>query len=146
MNRNVSFSESSEMVLVTNLSLSPDKHMMWFTKDELEVFRANMTCSIRLTPLHISRGNSPRASDILGLEKFLTTQLTEEFMFRRSIRTREVLREARSQQQERVLGRAQRGEGYDIDRLSRVSARYSKWARERARAAALFLEQDQASE
>jgi len=33
-----------------------------------------------------------------------------------------------------------------IDRLARVSATNSNWARERARAAALFLEQDQETE
>ena len=130
--RQVTFSETSEMILVTNLAEGPDKHKIWFTRDELNLFKSNMSNYMRIVRLHISKRQAPSASNILGLEKFLTVQLTEEYKFRRGKLAKEIISEA-------LLTN-------DIDRLARVSAENSKWARERARAAALFLEQDQESE
>lgn len=140
--RRVRFSETSEMVLVTKLSESPDKHNIWFTQDELDLFKANMMSYINVVRLHIAKRRAPTASNILGMEKFLTIQLTEEYKFRRAKVAKEVMNTVRWQQ---ML--AARGNRLDYDKsvdvLAKVAAEHSKWARERARAAALFLEQDQ---
>lgn len=135
----VRFSETSEMVLVTKLSEGPYKHNIWFTQDELDVFKANTISCIQMVRFHISTCHAPTASNILGMEKFLTVQLTEEYKFRRGNLTKEVLNEAHWQ---RV---AARGIPHDelVDQLARIAAENSKWSRERARMAALFLQQDQ---
>ena len=138
----VRFSETSEMVLVTKLSEGPDKHKIWYTQDELDLFKANMTSYIKMVQLHISRRHAPTASNVLGMEKFLTLQLTEEYKFRREKLTKEVLNEARWQ---RVAARGNPRDKF-VDLLAKIAAEHSKWARERARAAALFLEQDQETE
>ena len=138
----VRFSAMSEMVLITNLSKGPDKHKIWYTQDELDLFKANMTSYIKMVRLYISERHAPTASSILGMEKFLTVQLTEEYKSRRGKLTKEVLNEARWQ---RV---ADRGNPSDklVNLLAKIAVKHSKWARERARAAALFLEQDQQTE
>ena len=132
----------SEMVLITNLSKGPDKHKIWYTQDELDLFKANMVGYIKMVRLHISKNHAPAASKILGMEKFLTVQLTEEYKFRRGKLRKEVLNEARWQRA------ATRGNPSDklVDLLAKIAAEHSKWARERARAAALFLEEDQETE
>ena len=73
------------------------------------------------------------AAAILGLEKYLSPELTEEYKDRRSALERAVLEEHRIH---RALDIPH------VARLAMVSEKYSQWARERARAAALFLEQD----
>ena len=128
------------MVIVTNLSLGHDKHMIWFAQNELNLFKANMTDHVKKVRFHISKRHTPSASAILGMEQFLTLQLTNEYKNRRGKLTKEVLKEARWQRA------ASRIPHNDVDQLARISAENSKWARERARAAALFLEQDQETE
>eukprot|EP00579_Thalassiosira_antarctica_P027762 CAMPEP_0202006186 /NCGR_PEP_ID=MMETSP0905-20130828/11019_1 /ASSEMBLY_ACC=CAM_ASM_000554 /TAXON_ID=420261 /ORGANISM="Thalassiosira antarctica, Strain CCMP982" /LENGTH=214 /DNA_ID=CAMNT_0048563903 /DNA_START=52 /DNA_END=692 /DNA_ORIENTATION=+ len=139
----VRFSEMSEMVLITNLSEGPDKHKIWYTRDELDLFKANMFGYIKMVRLHISKSHAPAASKILGMEKFLTVQLTEEYKFRRGKLRKEVLNEARWQ---RAAARGNPPSDKLVDLLAKIAAEHSKWARERARAAALFLEQDQETE
>lgn len=73
------------------------------------------------------------AGYVLGIEKFLTRRLTEEYKARRDRLVREVLGNFRRQER---LGRV------SVSRLARVSAENSEWARERARVAALLLQQD----
>ena len=122
----VRFSEMSEVVLVTKLSEGPDNHKIWYTPDELDLFKTNTISYINIVRLHISRRHEPTASDILGMEKFLTVQLTEEYMFRQGKLWKEVLNEARWQ---RV---AYRGNPSDklLDLLAKIAAKHSKWARE----------------
>ena len=134
------FSETSEMMLVINLSNGPNKRNMWFTKDELDVFKSNRIYDIVMVRFHISKQHTLTASSILGLEKFLTAQLTGEYEFQRRTLAKAVLNET---QRQRVL--AARGVPHDklVDQLARVAAKNSRWTRERARLAALFLEQDQ---
>ena len=134
--RKVRFSETSQLVFVSNISEGLDKHNIWFTQDELDDFKANFTSDILLVRHYISRRHRPSVDVLLGLEKFLTIHLTEEYMKRRCRRTKEVLNEDRLQRNSRLPL-------IDVDRLARISAESSKWSRERARASALFLEQDQ---
>lgn len=134
----VTFSETSQLILVRNLSSdAPDKYDLWCTPDELEAYKRDV---VRLS---ISKRFTPSASDILGLEKFLTPQLTQEYANRRYIQTKRVLEEARMQD---AQGKGLPRSNQDIKRLARISAVHSKWARERARAAGLFLAQDQEEE
>jgi len=146
----VRFSETSEMVLVTKLSETPNKHSIWFNQDELDLFKANTASYIHVVRLHIAKRHAPTASNILGMEKFLTQKLTEEYKVRRGKLAKEVMRMTRQQQ----MLAARVGSGNDrldyekssADVLAKIAADNSKWARERARAAALFLEQDQEKE
>lgn len=140
--RRVRFSETSEMVLVTKLSEGSDKHNIWFAQDELNLFKANMTSYINVVRLQVAKRRAPTASNILGMEKFLTIQLTEEYKFRRAKVAKEVMNTVRLQQMLAAHGNRL---DYDksVDVLAKVAAEHSKWALERARAAALFLEQDQ---
>ena len=140
----VTFSETSQLILVRNLSSNaPDKYDLWYTPYELETYKRDMALYTRIVRLSISKRFTPSASDILGLEKFLTPQLTQEYANRRYIHIKRVLEEARMQD---AHGKGVPRSNQDIKRLARMSAAYSKWARERARAAALFLAQDQEEE
>eukprot|EP00581_Thalassiosira_minuscula_P014271 CAMPEP_0183723944 /NCGR_PEP_ID=MMETSP0737-20130205/16812_1 /TAXON_ID=385413 /ORGANISM="Thalassiosira miniscula, Strain CCMP1093" /LENGTH=204 /DNA_ID=CAMNT_0025954375 /DNA_START=158 /DNA_END=772 /DNA_ORIENTATION=+ len=141
----VRFSEASEMVIVTDLSEGPFRNKLWYTKDDLDGFKADMSRYATIVRLHLSEGHAPTASEILGMEKYLTAQLTGEYRIRRETLTEEVIKASRCQQ-----AAARRGSSISNDKLAtmlaRISAEHSKWARERARAAALFLEQDQNTE
>lgn len=133
--RVVRFSDASELILVPSLSASPFRHSLWYTRDELDGFKSNMTARIKLIRLHIAKRRAPPAEHILGLEKFLTLQLTKEYKARRCELTEAVMREARFQRWAGAL---------DFERMATAASEQSKWARERARAAALFLEEDEA--
>ena len=136
----VRFSETSEMMLVTNLSNGPNKRNIWFTQDELDVFKANRTTYIAMVRFHISKQHTLTASSILGLEKFLTAQLTGEYEFQRRTLAKAVLNET---QRQRILAARDVPRDELADQLALVAAENSRWTRERARLAALFLEQDQ---
>ena len=69
------------MVLVIKLSEGPDKHKIWYTQDKLDLFKADMTSYIKMVRLCISKRHTPTASNILGMEKFLTVKLSEEYLF-----------------------------------------------------------------
>ena len=136
--KQVRFSETSQLVVVSNISEGLYKHKLWFTQDELDAFKVNYISDIMLIRNYISRRHAPSTGVLLGLEKFLTIQLTEEYTNQRCRRTNGILHEDRLQRNSRMPH-------IDVDRLARISAENSKWSRERARAAALFLEQDQES-
>jgi len=140
-------SETSCMVMVANLSDSPHKADIWFTPDELESFKSNMMGYIRIVRLLIAKHRAPSASNILGLEKFLTVQLTEEYQIRRVVLIRKVVDSSAGQHSSKSSRRRSAAPSPgDADRLARISAENSKWARERAYVAALFLELDQEDE
>eukprot|EP00580_Thalassiosira_gravida_P020891 CAMPEP_0201679574 /NCGR_PEP_ID=MMETSP0494-20130426/48792_1 /ASSEMBLY_ACC=CAM_ASM_000839 /TAXON_ID=420259 /ORGANISM="Thalassiosira gravida, Strain GMp14c1" /LENGTH=150 /DNA_ID=CAMNT_0048163101 /DNA_START=29 /DNA_END=478 /DNA_ORIENTATION=+ len=150
------------MALVTNFSIGPNKRNIWFTQTELDLFKADRSRRAKQVRSHIAKQHSPLlgADDILGMEKFLTYQLTEEYLLRREDVTKNVLREARIQQQllrrrrfmasiscsRRILREDEddkeesNGDDDTVHRLASISAENSQWARERGRAAALFLE------
>eukprot|EP00986_Skeletonema_menzelii_P013420 scaffold7779_cov107-Skeletonema_menzelii.AAC.2 len=73
---------------------------------------------------------------ILGLEKHLSPELTAEYSDRRVALQRAVLSEHRQHRAMRIP------HSTSTAKLAMVSAQHSQWARERARAAALFLQQD----
>lgn len=135
------------MFIVANLALSPAKSCIWFTPSELDSFGANAKAQAHAVRQLMRSVRCPGACDILGMEKFLTLELTREYAVRRRRRTYAVLEEARFQRlacarhdPHRSGGSALRRE--NAARLAAVSAKESRWAREHARAAALFLARD----
>lgn len=150
--RRVRFSELSSMFFIQRLSdcYPTAKSELWFSPDEVDQFKANLPCHIRLVRYHVAKEYELSASDILGLEKFLTLRLTEEYKIRRSEVTNEVLKECRRQRRRSSMSSsgtsATTSQDDAVKIVARVSARNSQWARERARASALFLEQEQEDE
>ena len=154
--RSVTFSETSQMILIPDLSnLSSDcRDKLWCSPDELYASKANILFCKRAVQRSISKRETPSASSILGIEKFLTVQLTIEYVNRRDKLRKSVLDEAQWQEKRRRMCRRSSSshaaanliDDDDVDTLAQISSDHSRWARERARAAALFLQQDQEHE
>ncbi len=129
------------MTIVDNLSLSNEqKTKLWFSEEENDLFKACLHHRIREVRLQltdhrafIDEGDNIDAAAILGLERYLSPELTAEYRGRRLALARAVLVEHRLYRALQIPHSA---------RLALVSAQNSLWARERARAHALFLEQD----
>jgi len=78
-------------------------------------------------------GDLITSSDILGIEKYLSDELSIEYKQCKRV----VFLTLKVEQQRQVfLGRP------DPDKLAAVSCRYSQWAIEKARVAAICLQQD----
>jgi len=154
--RSVTFSETSQMILIPDLSnLSSDcRDKLWCSPDELYASKANLLFCKRAVQRSISKRETPSAHQILGIEKFLTVQLTIEYVNRRDKLRKSVLDEAQWQEKRRRMYRRSSSshaaanliDDDDVDTLAQISSDHSRWARERARAAALFLQQDQEQE
>ena len=129
--RQVSFAETCLVFVVANLSAGPCKHNLWFTKDEIDLFKENLAIRIIRLRRCVLENHLPPVSYIVGLEKFITSELTEEYVGRRDKLMREVLIEARS----KCANYAESSE-----RLKRLSAENRKWAKEQAQLVARFLE------
>ena len=130
------------MCLIENLSLREDASNLWYTKEETDLFKAWLSPQVHNVRSYLEEKNSALldeelitvdAAAILGLEKYLSTELTVEYKNRRLLLKRAVLEEDRWQRSVQIP---------HPERLAFISAKNSRWARERARAAALFLEQD----
>ena len=129
------------MAVVENLSLSPQASDLWYSQEETDLFKAWL--NHRVSEVRSQLGDHSALLDeesvtinavaILGLEKYLSPELTSEYKDRRSALQKAVLEEHRWHRALQIPHAA---------RLAVVSAKHSQWARERARAAALFLEQD----
>ena len=134
------------MAIVDNLSLSlskgkEQKTKLWYSEEETDLLllRACLLRRIRevrsqLTDHRAVIDNEGvtiniNAAAILGLEKYLSPELTAEYRERRLALERAVLAEHRWHLAWQIPHSA---------RLAMVSAQNSLWARERARAAALF--------
>ena len=78
--RQVAFSKTSQMVVVTNLSEGPYKHNLWYTKEEKEVFILDAAVLTNKVQLCISKNHFPSSSNIVGIKKYLTSELTEEYI------------------------------------------------------------------
>ena len=152
--QSVTFNDTSQMAIVSDLSTIVDRDELWYTPDDLHASKTNQLFCKQMVKESISLSSKrlPSASDILGLEKFLTDQLTVEYVNRRYKLRKSVLDEARLQEVRRRIRRRNRDiphadhDYIDMDTLARISSEQSKWAHERARAAALFLQQDQEQE
>ena len=141
--KQVRFSNKSQMRLVKNLSQSKEQaSKLWYSQEEIDQFKWRFSLSVQQIRSQL-RQNSDlldkgcvtiNVAALLGLEKHLSSELTAEFMKRRVDLRRAVLAEHR-QHSAMLIPRA-------TARLATVSAQHSRWARERARAAAVLLEQD----
>ncbi len=130
------------MIIVDDLSLSNEqKTNLWYSEEENDLFKACLHQHIREVRSQLTdhrafideQGNTINAAAILGLERYLSPELTAEYRGRRLALERAVLEEHRWHRASQIPHSA---------RLALVSAQNSLWARERARAAALYLEQD----
>lgn len=147
--KSVTFSDTSTLFLVDDIASSSARRRLWFTRSELGSFKANARDQTRAVRRLIGSVRTPGASDVLGMERFLTHEVTREYVARRRRRTHAVLDEARFQRAvcaNALQGRTDALSHKNAARLAIVSANESRWARERAQAAALFLEQDQKEE
>jgi hypothetical protein len=143
--KHVRFSNSNRsltaLVVVDNLSLGPEASKLWYSQEEQDLFKAWFSHQAHKVRSQIEEHSALLdeelvtidAAAILGLEKCLSSELTAEYKNRRSALQRAVLEEHRWQRAVQIPHSA---------RLAMISAQNSLWARERARAAALFLEQD----
>ena len=113
---------------------------MRYSVDEFELLKAQHIRSILRMRVNMStRANARRSgdlitsSDILGIEKYLSDELSIEYKQCKRV----VFLTLKVEQQRQVfLGRP------DPDKLAAVSCRYSQWAIEKARVAAICLQQD----
>ena len=133
------------MRLVKNLSLSREQaSQLWYSEDEIDEFKARFFGRVRDVRSQLQQnsalldggGVTINVAEILGLEKHLSSELTGEYKNRRDALQRAVLAEHRQ------LSAMLIPLPHATARLATVSAQHSRWARERARAAAVFLEQD----
>lgn len=142
--KQVRFNDMSEMVLVDDLRRSEYKNELWFTKQEL----VDIKQSTRRLIFHLvtrAEGHGGQASHVLGFEKFLSPDLTQEYKIRRQTLFLEVLSEHHRQyipssmdERSKVIVSM-----HHADKLARLSEMHSNWARVKARLSALVLELDQ---
>ena len=129
------------MCFVNNLS--PE---LWYSQEEIDLLEAWFYHRVREVRSQLRDCNdllregegriTINAVAILGLEKHLSPELTAEYSDRRVALQRAVLSEHRQHRAMRIP------HSTATAKLAMVSAQHSQWARERARAAALFLQQD----
>jgi len=83
--RSVTFSETSQQILVRDLSNTSEKDTLWYSSgsEDLTASKANLLYCKDKVRESISNRLTPSASSILGVEKYLTEQLTNEYMNRR---------------------------------------------------------------
>ena len=143
--KQVRFSNKSTMCLFDKLSLSQEQEsILWYSEEETDLMKARHSYQVQdvRSQLEAHRaliiinegGVTFSVAAILGLEKYLSPELTAAYKDRRVALQRAVLGEHRRHRVMRIPRSAAR--------LAVISAKHSLWARERARAAALFLEQD----
>ena len=133
------------MCHINNLSLSREQASnLWYSQEENDLFNAcffgrvrEVRSQLRQNSALLDKGGATiNVAAILGLEKHLSPELTAEYKNRREALQRAVLAEHR-QHRAMLIPHATA-----TTRLATVSAQHSRWARERARAAAILLEQD----
>ena len=131
------------MAVVDRLSLSQEQaYKLWHSREEVDLFKAWLPLRVRDVRSQLKVDHSALldkelvtidAAAILGLEKYLGPEITNEYKIRQLALRRAVLEEHRCHPALDIAHTA---------RLAKISAVHSQWARERARAAALFLEYD----
>ena len=133
----VHFSEMVEIEFYdANQSNSGVVGQRWYSPMEYSIFRSwagQCVQKVRTVP----QQQLLDAADIIGLERHLSFQLNQEYNHRHKAVIQSVLDEQRRQ---RILPTSD-----NIESLSRISQENSRWARENARVAGLFLEHDDIS-
>lgn len=152
MKKKVSFSSSSEMYVVTNLhdhNNATSRNSMWYTMSDISQHKTANAYNIVQTRMHLAqaRGSQqqhqqrscppippPTNIEILGIEKYLSSNLTREHKRRK----RQLFHAIGTEQvQQRLFLK-----NNDPDRLAGVSRAHSAWAMERAQMSAWLLQQD----
>lgn len=128
--KRVRFSDKSTLIIVS--SIGHEASNLWYSPEDIDLFKEYLSYSVDIVH-SCMKEQSIAHLDMLGLEKYLSPELTDEFMNRRNALKQSVLEEHRWQRAINIS---------HITRLANLSARNSRWAREKARAAALFLEED----
>ena len=145
--KQVRFSNRSIIAVVDRLSLCQEQAFkLWYSKEDVDLFKMSLSLHVREVRSQLEDNAALfdndeelvtiNAAAILGLEKYLTSELSEEYKIRRNALHKAVLEEHRCH---RALKFPHE---HGARRLAKVSLVHSQWARERARAAGLFLEQD----
>mmetsp|Transcript_4083 Transcript_4083/g.7275 ORF Transcript_4083/g.7275 Transcript_4083/m.7275 type:complete len:173 (+) Transcript_4083:152-670(+) len=139
--KQVRFSERSQMLIVDVLHQGTHQCNMWYSGDELVLLKAWNMRSIMRTRVQLSRRVASRSdvherAEILGLEKHLSSELTQEFKRRK----REMFLAVKMEQQHQKFLRSP-----NPDRLATVSRQHSRWAMKRAHLAAQLLQRDLSS-
>ena len=140
--KQVCFHNRTTVIVVRRLSRNPmQAQKLWYSQEETDLFHVRHSHRVRAVRSQLQslssldeEGVIINAAAILGLEKYLSPELTAEYKERRSALERAVLEQHRIHRALNIQ--------HDAARLAVISAKYSQWARERARTAALFLEQD----
>jgi hypothetical protein len=141
--KQVRFHNRTTVIVVRRLSHNPmQAQKLWYSQEETDLFHVRHSHRVRAVRSQLQSLSSAldeegviiNAAAILGLEKYLSPELTAEYKERRSALERVVLEQHRIHRALNIQN--------DAARLAVVSEKYSQWARERARTAALFLEQD----
>ena len=143
--KRVRFSNKSQMRLVKSLSQSKEQaSKLWYSQEEIDQFEGRFSLSVQQIRSQLRRNSALldkgcvtiNVAALLGLEKHLSSELTAEYKKRRDALHKAVLAEHRQHRAMAMLI------PHATARLATVSAQHSRWARERARAAAVLLEQD----
>ncbi len=100
----------------------------------MDSFKSNVVNHIRWVRLQEDRKHT--ADHIIGLERFISHEVTSEYQRRKNTHIREVLNHTVHD-----LDQAHK-EDHHAARLARISAVNSLWARARARFSAMLLEDD----
>ena len=141
-NKQLRFSNKSLVAVVEKLSLSQEQaSKLWYSREETDLFKVCFSRRVREVRSQLGDHNALldrelatiNAAAILGLEKHLSAELSKEYKVRRLALQKAVLEDHRRHRALRIP---------HAERLAKISAIHSQWARERARAAALLLEQD----
>jgi len=121
------------MYIVDSLLEVADPNDIWFTRVELDSFKSIVVSNIRWVRLQM--GHLLPADKIIGLERFISREVTVEYQRRKNTLMREVLNHTAAQDPP--------SDKHDhADRLARISAANSMWARARARMSAMLLEEE----
>lgn len=127
--RRVSFSDRSQMFVVDNLR--EERPHLWYSVRDVEDLKYEHRQVIQDIRLKLSEQITP---DIVGLEKYLSSDLSREFKRRKRQVYSAVTSELEFQNE--FL------KEINPDRLATVSSHHTKWAMEQAHYAAQLLEQD----
>ncbi|KAL3758139.1 hypothetical protein ACHAWU_004220 [Discostella pseudostelligera] len=128
----VTFSEQSEMYIVDSLLEVADPDDVWFTREALHSFKSDVVDHISW--VRLQRGHILPVDKIIGIERFISREVTVEYQRRKNTLMREVLN---------PTAQDPLSDKHDhADRLARISAANSMWARARARMSAMLLEEE----
>jgi len=128
--KSVSFSNISEMFVVPDLRSIVSKTAQWYSIDDMSRLKFNHLRKIHTTRLKLSIGD--QSTDIVGLEKHLSSALSLEFKRRKRSHVNAIINELEFQDEYCSQP--------NPDRLAAISRNHSRWALEQAQYAAKLLQ------